>query len=50
MGKTHGPLLDHFSSFIHGIRESRTVIKGLVVRKPINANPRLKVNRGFRFS
>ena len=23
---------------------------GPVVRKPINANPRLKVNRGFHFS
>jgi len=28
-------------------KKNKTRLQGLVVRKPINANPRLKVNRGF---
>ena len=30
--------------------ELRSVLQGLVVQKPINANPRLKINPGVYFS
>ena len=31
-------------------KRARTVLVGRVVRKPVNANPRLKVNRDINFS
>ena len=59
--KTDGPVIHHLNDdqkalivrldllllrFVNNMRTSND-FQGPVVRKPINANPRLKVNRGF---
>jgi len=37
-------------SFIGVVGESYVILLGLVVRRPVNANPGLKVNQGNNFS